>query len=228
MLWHIINRVKHAKTIEKIVIATVNNKNKAILDIASDTGVNIFVGSENNVLDRYYQAAKQYNADIIVRITGDCPLIDPQIIDKTTKYFLKHNYDYVSAGHIIDKENTGSNYPDGLDTEVFSFKALEKTWKEARLPSESEHVTSYIWGHPELFKIKEIKKMGKDLSHLRWTVDESKDLKFIREVYSRLYKKNNVFYTKDILELLKEHPQLSAINSHIKKNEGYYKSLRRD
>lgn len=229
MLWHVINRVRHAQMVEKIIIATIeNDENKKILDIASAMGIDVFAGSENDVLDRYYQAAKQYNADIIVRVTGDCPLVDPQIIDKATGYFLKNHYDYVSTGHIINKENTGSNYPDGLDTEVCSFKALEKAWQEAKLSSEREHVTSYIWSHPELFKIKGLNKRGKDLSHLRWTVDEARDLKFIREVYRRLHKKNSIFYMEDILKLLEKNPQLTTINNHIKKDEGYYTSLRKD
>jgi len=114
-------------------------------------------------------------ADVIVRLTGDCPLLDPKIIDKTVDYFLGNDFDYISTAH-ISKNQLKSTYPDGLDTEVFSFNSLKKTWKEAKLPSEREHVTPYVWKNPQIFKIKNLKH-NKDLSHLRWTVDEECDLK---------------------------------------------------
>ncbi|MBI5045415.1 MAG: glycosyltransferase family protein [Candidatus Niyogibacteria bacterium] len=229
MLWHVVDRVGHSKMIDKIIIATVDNdENKKILDVADDIGVSAFAGSESDVLDRCYKAARQYNTDIIVRITGDCPLIDPCIIDHTVEYFIKNSCDYVSTGHILNQENAGTNYPDGLDTEVCSFKALEKAWKEAKFLSEREHVTSYIWNHPEFFRIKGFSTIDKDLSYLRWTVDEDRDLKFVRAVYDRLYKKDSIFYMKDILTLLEKNPDLLRINSDIKKDEGYFRSLKED
>jgi len=227
MIWHVINRVKRAKNIDEIIVATTNLKeDKKIIEIAENSGVKSFAGSEKDVLDRYYKAAEKYNADTIVRITGDCPFADHEIIDKTIDFFKKNNFDYVSTGHIANQKH-GSNYPDGLDTEVFSFFALERAWKEAGLLSEREHVTPYIWKNENLFEVKTIDN-DKDLSSMRWTIDEDRDLKFVREVYKRLYPENKMFLMEDIINLFKKEPELLEINKNINKDEGYYKSLKED
>ena len=220
MLLHIIDRVKQAKRIDKIIIATTElKKDKKIIKIAKESGVEYFRGSENDVLDRYYQAAKKFSANTIVRITGDCPVVDPQLIDKTVDFFLKNNYDHVSTAY------PKATFPDGLDIWVFSFQALERAWKEAVLPSEREHVTSYMWKHRELFKIATFQN-DEDLSNMRWTVDEQIDLKFIRAIYKRLYKPGKLFLMKDILNLLNKEPKLAKINQSISRDEGYKKSLK--
>jgi len=228
MLWHVINRLKKAKLIDEIVVATTTRKeDKSIIRLSEENGVKSFAGSEEDVLDRYYQAAKTHNADVIIRITADCPLIDPRVVDRVVKHFLDGDFDYVSNTCVESGVTCKQTYPDGLDTEVFSFKALEKAWKEAKMQSEREHVTSYIWKQPDVFKIRRI-QYCKDLSNMRWSVDYEEDLRFVREVYKRLYKKGIFFHLEDVLTLLSEHPELMEINSVISKNEGYFKSLKKD
>lgn len=222
MLWHIIERVKRAKRIDKIIVATTDlQEDKKVVDVATTAGVDYFTGNEKDVLDRYYQAAKNFKADIIVRITGDCPVVDPELIDKTIDFFMKGNYDHVSTAY------PKATFPDGLDIWVFSFQALERAWKEAVLPSEREHVAPYMWKHRELFKIATFQN-DEDLSNMRWTVDEQIDLKFIRAIYKRLYKPGKLFLMKDILNLLNKEPELAKINQSISKDEGYKKSLKED
>lgn len=221
MLWHVINRLKQSRHLNDVVIATTTKeKDKAIIQLAKESKVKSYSGSEDDVLDRYYQAATRFKADTIVRITSDCPLIDPKVVDTVTEYFLAGNFDYVS--NILKL-----TYPDGLDTEVFSYKTLKRAWEEARLESEREHVTPYIWKHPQIFNIGSFEN-DVDLSHFRWTVDVDKDIQFIREVYQRLYTEDGIFYMEDVLNLLQQHPELLEINKDCRRNEGYAKSLTED
>lgn len=190
MLAHIIERVK-ASSVDKVIVATTTNpQDEPIVDIAKQYGVDYFLGSEHDVLDRYYNAATRFRADSIVRITADCPLIDPHVIDKIVQAYLKGNYDYVT--NVIKR-----TYPDGLDTEVFSYSALQKAWLEATLPEDREHVTLYVWKRPDLFNHYSVEQ-DKDLSRLRWTVDTQKDLDFVRDVYKCLGRRG-IFYMEDIL-----------------------------
>lgn len=221
ILWHIITRISYSKQIEKIIIATTDKEeDKVIVKLAEEMGVAFYRGSSDDVLDRYYQAARKFNVDPVVRITADCPLIDPEIMDNIIDYYLKGDYDYVSNG-------LKPTLPDGLDTEVFSFKSLEKAWAEAKKPSEREHVTSYIYNHPELLKIHNYEN-DVDLSGMRWVVDEEADYQFISEVYKNLYKDGKIFYVKDIIRLLEEMPELLKLNKGISRNEGYQISLLKD
>jgi len=210
MLWHVINRLKRAELVDEIIVATTTNReDEPIIELAEEIKLKWFRGSESGVLDRYYQAAKKYEADVIVRITADCPLVDPQITDKVIKYYLnnKNKFDYVS--NILER-----TYPRGLDTEVFSFNALEKSWYKAKKLYEREHVTPYICEHPETFRLANVEN-SKDLSYMRWTVDEEKDLEFVRGIYNRLYKKKEVFLMKDVFTLLKKEPHLMQINRKV-------------
>ncbi len=221
LLWHIIDRVKKAKHIKEIVITTTSCKgDDRIEEFAKKDNIRIFRGSEDNVLDRFYQAAKKFNIDVIARVTADDPFKDPRVIDKAINIFLKEDYDYVS-------NTVKPTYPEGIDIEVFSFKALEKAWKEADKTSEKEHVTPYIWKNPNLFKTFNF-EYKEDLSNLRWTIDYEEDYQFAKEVYKRLYKEGEIFYMEDILELLEKEPELAKINQGIVRNEGYEKSLRED
>jgi spore coat polysaccharide biosynthesis protein SpsF (cytidylyltransferase family) len=147
-------------------------------------------------------------------------LIDPEILDKIVDYYLAHDYDYVS-------NTIKPTMPDGLDIEVINYKSLQRAWKEARKLSEREHVTLYIYNHPELFKLFNYEHEP-DLSGMRWVVDQEEDYKFITEVYNVLYSHDKLFYTKDVLSLLAKHPGLSDLNNSIKRNEGLLKSLRED
>lgn len=221
LLWHVINRAKRIKSVDKVVLATTNESNDdTVVDFCKRVEIPCFRGSTNDVLDRYYQTAKSVNADIIVRVTADCPLLDPEISEMVVKDFLEGNCDYSS--NAIER-----TFPDGLDTEVFSFSALERAWKEAKLSSEREHVTSYIWKHPAKFKLRHVKQ-EKDLSFIRLTVDEPRDLEFVRKIYEHLYRPGNIFSMNDVIGLLGKNPDLLVINQDIQTNEGYLKSLKED
>ena len=221
MLWHIVNRIQNSGLIDEIIIATTSDKkDNEIADFAIKNNFNIFRGSEDDVLDRYYQTAKKYKADIIVRITGDCPLADPVLVDEVIQFYLDNDFDYAS-------NTIKPTYPDGLDTEIFSFNVLEQAWEEADLQSEREHVTPYIKKHSEIFKLGNFEN-STDLSHMRWCVDCDNDLVFIKEVFQRLYKKKQLFLMKEVLDLLKENPEFNEINRRNKRDERYFHSLKYD
>lgn len=209
MLVHVVERLKNAKLIDQIVIATTKDEDKAILKFADKSRVKSFAGSEEDVLDRYYQAARKHKADVVVRITSDCPLIDSEVVDKVVAFYLRNRrrVDYVS-------NSLKRSYPRGLDAEVFSSGVLKRTWQEAKEPHQREHVTPYIYEHPEIFSLVNIEN-SEDLSYMRWTVDEERDLEFIREIYKRLYKEGKNFLMKDILALLRKEPQLMEINKNV-------------
>ena len=205
MLWHIVNRVKRAELIDKIVIVTSTKKrDSSILKFAEQYGVASYAGSEEDLVDRHFQTAKKFKANAIVRITADCPLIDPQVIDRVIRHFLDGDFDYVS--NVVKR-----TYPTGLDTEIISYSALEKAWKETKTPLQRWRFTIYLRNHPEMFKLGNVTH-EEDISHMRWVVDTEKDLRFVREIYKALYKKNKIFYMKDILDLLKKRPELVEIN----------------
>lgn len=221
LLGHLVNRVRASKHIDGIVIATtVKERDDAIAEFAKGNGIDFSRGSEDDVLDRFYQAAVKYGLETIVRVTPDCPMLDPEVTDYVISQFVAGDYDYVS--NVLTP-----TYPDGLDTEVFSFHALKRAWNEAKLPSEREHVTAYIHKHPELFRLFNVKRQGEDLSWMRWTVDTDKDLLFAREIFKRLGSKG-IFHMDDVLRLLRDEPEILEINQGITRNEGYRKSLEKD
>lgn len=210
MLWHIINRVKEAESIDRVILATTENSiDDEIVSFADDGKIDVFRGSEEDVLDRYYQTAKEYDVANIVRITADDPLKDPVVIDKIVNIYMQNNADYVS-------NTINPTYPLGLDAEIFSFTALEKAWIEADEKYDREHVTPYLYTNPDKFKILNVEHDGENLSHLRWTVDTKQDMDFAREIYKQLYNKGEVFLMDDILGLLEKHPKLLELNKNIK------------
>lgn len=216
-----IERVKRSKTIDQLVVATsVNPEDRAIAGLCQRVGVDCFRGDPENVLDRFYRAAKQYKPEHVVRLTGDCPLADPSLIDDLVEFYLAHGCDYASNCH-------EPSLPDGLDAEIFSFSALEQAWKEAELPSHLEHVTPFIRSNPERFKIA-CYRYHTHLSHLRWVVDEPEDLEFVRRVYEALYPIKPEFGTEDILALLERKPELLKLNEGFRRNEGAMKSIKKD
>lgn len=220
LLFYLIERLRSSKMIEKIVLATTVNPNDQIIaDYAKEQGIAVYRGSEADVLDRYYQAAKENGLDTIVRITADCPMHDPQIMDEVIKRFVDvPESDFVA---------TGPTYPEGFDVEVFSFKALSEAWNEAKLISEREHVTPYIKKLADKFKI-EILSFEPDLSHLRLTVDEEVDFQVIKGLMERLYKPDRLFGLKDLLQLYGSEPEMFQLNQHVVRNEGYFHSLLKD
>lgn len=220
MISHIINRTKCVKAVNQIILATTKkDEDKILLDIAKNQNIFSFAGDEKDVLKRYFLAAEKFNADPIIRITGDCPLCDPKIIQKLIKIFNEKKIDYVS-NRIIP------TFPDGLDVEIFSFKALKKAEKEAKLQSEREHVTPYIYNNKKKFSIFNVKNK-KDLSLFRWTVDEKKDLVFVKKIFEAMEPKK-IFFMKDVEKVLKENPEFIKINNHISRDEGYLISKKSD
>lgn len=211
MLELMIERLKRAKELDGIVIATTDKTSEQpIVDLVNSLdGILLFRGSEDNVLARYYGAAVEYGAETIVRVTSDCPLIDPDVIDKVVRVYRekKNRFDYVAN---IQKRT----YPRGLDTEVFSFKALEKAYKEAVLKPDREHVTEYILQRPEMFRMLEVADTV-DNSSFRWTVDTKEDLELITKIYDALYCVNPDFRYTDILKLFEKYPEWKKINAHI-------------
>ena len=205
ILEYVVERVQRAWNISGVVIATTNDKkDDPIVEVAKNLGVFVYRGSEYDVLDRYYQAAKVYKIEHVVRITADCPLIDPRIIDHIIDYYIAVRPDYCSNVHT-------RTFPNGLDVEVFSFKALEKVWQRAFLDSDREHVTRYIRNQGTEFRAVNVEGK-KDHSDKRWTLDNPKDFEFIKTVIEGLYPTNSKFLTDDILEFLKKNPEVEDIN----------------
>lgn len=219
MLHYVITRARQAMMLDEVVIATSTQPSDDPIErFCREMLTPVFRGSQDDVLDRYYQAAMRFDASVIVRLTADCPLLDPRVIDRVVEHFRTGSYDYVS--NVVE-----CTFPDGLDTEVFRREALERAWREARLPSEREHVTPYIHKHPELFALGGVTN-AVDLSGMRWTVDEPRDLDFVRAVYERAG--SEMISTEEIVNLLQESPDIAKLNEGIDRNEGILKSLRED
>jgi len=221
MIEHQIDRMSFCKNIDQLVVATSNDKSDdTIENLCNKLGISCFRGDLHDVLDRFYQAAKLLKPDHIVRLTGDCPLIDPKVIDAVITKHLDDRADYTS-------NCCPPTYPDGLDVEVLRFSVLKESWEKAVLPSNREHVTLYVREKDNNYQLSNY--IGDvDLSEMRWTVDEPKDLEFVTKVYEELYHINNNFNTADILELLEDNDDISFINSAIQRNEGLLKSLHQD
>ena len=219
MLFRQIERIRHSQTIDKIVVATSSNAlDDPIENMCRDNGIDIFRGELDNVLDRFYQCAKLYKPEYIIRLTGDCPLIDWEVIDSVVRYCINKDFDFVE---------TSLAFPDGLDTEIMTMSALSEAWRCASLPSEIEHVTQYIINRSDKFN-NGVFESSQNLSHLRWTVDELEDFELVSKIYQELYVDNPFFLTSHILALLRQNPELSMINEAFTRNEGLQKSLKED
>jgi spore coat polysaccharide biosynthesis protein SpsF len=210
LLGYLVERVRRCKKLNDIVIATTDSPvDDCLARFARNENLSFFRGSEIDVLDRFYQAATLFKADVVVRITGDCPLIDPVVVDEAISYFLDQYplYDYVN--NIAPRR-----YPRGMDTEVFTYQALLETWKRAGSNSEREHVTPFIYLHPELFRLGHV-SCKEDLSSHRWTVDTPEDFALVKKILEYLYPKNPEFTIQDILRALCKNPEWVQINAHI-------------
>jgi spore coat polysaccharide biosynthesis protein SpsF len=207
MLALMIERLQRARTIDEIVIATsANPADDAIALLATDMGAHVFRGSEEDVLDRVVKAAQSRDADIIVETTGDCPLIDPGIVDKVVGDFLMGGADFVS--NVLPHTT-----PRGTDVRVFWAKDLAEINVRSQDPADHEHVSLHFWEHPERYRCRNVETdLPEAAAHLRLTVDESADLELVREVYQRLYPSNPAFTLADVLQLLDQQPGLAAIN----------------
>jgi len=214
VLEHDIDRIKRVKNIDEIVIATTTeDKDIEIAKEAERLNTPYFRGSESDVLSRYYYAAKEHEADVVVRLTSDCPLLDPKVTEAIIAYYLDNmdRYDYVS--NTLER-----SYPRGLDTEVFSFKVLERAFNEAVLERDREHVTPYLYLNKDKFNLGSYKSEV-DYSENRWTLDTEEDFTLINKIYDALYSKNQFFGMQEILELLKEQPELKEINREIEQKK---------
>lgn len=221
MLFRQIERLSRCEELGRLVVATsVDPSDDSLASECAARGIACYRGSLNDVLDRFIKSAMPYQPETIVRLTGDCPLADPALIDEVIRYFHAGGYDYVS-------NCVPPTFPDGLDVEVMRFACLEAAGREAALPSEREHVTTFLHAHPERFHLGNY-IAPVDRSGLRWTVDEPEDFEFVRTVYEKLYPVKPDFTTDDILDLLRRCPELRSINSTFERNEGLQKSLQGD
>lgn len=216
-----IERLRRSQRISRLLVATSTEASDDPLDTLCRTlGIPCFRGALDDVLDRFYQAALVAPSEHLLRLTGDCPLTDPEVIDGCIEFHLAGDYDYSTNA-------LQETFPDGLDVEVFRFSCLENAWKEAQLPSEREHVTPFIHRRPERYRIGHYRQ-ARDLSWLRWTVDRPEDFQLIEAIYNALYPNNPAFTTADVLTLLTRCPELTGINADLTRNEGYLKSLLAD
>lgn len=196
LLWHVIHRAKKIND-AKIIVATTRRKvDNEIVRIAKNSNVSFFRGKKYDVLDRYLNAAKKFNIDIIMRITSDCPLIDPNESKKVLKKFLDGKYDYVATDEI--------SYPKGLDTECFSFKTLMKASKLAKSKDYREHVTKFLYNNPKKFRVGFVYNKKRIPVTKNWVVDYKKDLDFVKEIYAFLYSEKKIFGMNDIIKILEK------------------------
>jgi spore coat polysaccharide biosynthesis protein SpsF len=216
-----IERMQSCETVDRVVVVTsTHTDDQPIVDLCQRLNIGFFCGSMENVLDRFYQAANKFKPDHIVRITGDCPLIDPEVVDDMVRLYLELGSDY------------GTNcvpptFPDGLDAEIFPFHALKLAHTEAFLPSHLEHISHFFEAQPERFKIANL-SCKSDLSGLRWTVDEPEDFEFVKRVFENLYPSHPLFGFEDILDFSGKNPDLVLLNKHFMRNEGLIKSKEED
>jgi spore coat polysaccharide biosynthesis protein SpsF (cytidylyltransferase family) len=221
MLERVVERVqKSARIDEVVVVTTMSRQDLPIVKLCASLELRVYCGSEDDVLDRFYQAGRLLGLTHVVRVTADCPLLDPRIVTDVVDLHLCTGSDYCS-NVLVER------FPDGQDVEVFTMEALARAWREATLASEREHVTPYLRGHPELFRQSSL-ECPRDLSSLRWTIDNQEDYEFTKQVYAALLPIDRYFGMDRVLDLLARHPELAKSNAHIGRNEGYVKSLKED
>jgi len=220
LLSYQIEQVRHARKIDDILIATTKNmEDDPIAQLARKEGLEVYRGSEHDVLDRYYQAAQKHGIEHILRLTGDCPLIDPIICDYVINLYMTSGADFV---------HTGPTFAEGNDCEIFSFINLEKAWNNAKLKSEREHCTLYLHNHPEKFN-KIVLTNDTDDSKYRFTVDNLEDFLVVKEIIERIGKREStIFKTDAIKNFFDTNPEIFKLNAHITRNEGLLKSFLED
>ena len=207
VLARVVNRSRRAALVDEVVVATtVRDADDAIVKECERLAVEYFRGDEADVLDRYYRTAREFSADAIVRITSDCPLIDPELIDATIHSFLGQMPDYATNALVV-------TYPRGLDVEVFTAEALARSWNSAKETYQRTHVTPYIYENPELFKILSLTAEN-DYSRYRWTLDTTEDLEAIREIYKHFLDDHRIHW-REVISLMESHPDLAEKNAHV-------------
>jgi spore coat polysaccharide biosynthesis protein SpsF len=221
LLQWMIERVEQCSLVDKVVIATSTCvDDDPISEWCAVNNRTCYRGDLENVLSRFYHAATHFNAQTIIRLTADCPIIDPKVIDEHIYFYQKHNYDYVSNGPVM-------TYPDGMGVEVFSYQALKKTYQEATLFSEKEHVTAYIYKHPEVFTLFNM-LYKKDYSGIRITIDYPEDFTLVKNIADALQPTMTSFSLEDIINYIEKNPDILNLNNKHSPNEGYELSLLKD
>ena len=215
LLWHVVNRLKYASKIDDIIVATtVSEKDDKIEEWCKENNVHCFRGSEDNVLNRYYSASEAFPSDYVVRITADDPFKEPKVIDAVITKLIEEGYDHVT-------NNLPPSFPEGLDCEAFKKSALDRSEKEAETAFEREHVTQYIYHHPEIFKIGNVSN-SENLSYLRWTIDKDVDFEMVKAVYAHRNSANKgILLMDEILDILKANPEIEKINSEVERSAMY-------
>lgn len=227
VLWHIVNRLRSVVEIDIVAVVTSERPaNDAIRSFCAQYDISCFSGSEEDVLDRFHQAAERWDGDPVIRITADCPLVDPEVVGNLIALFRSSGASVdlaaVATGAGVESEDfKGHRFPDGLDAEVVAFGALERAWKEATVPGDREHVTPYIWRQPNRFRIEHLMSSEGDLSNLRWTIDYPEDLTMVTRIYEALYDESRPFVMRDVLAFLKANPDVAALNGDRDNREGY-------
>jgi spore coat polysaccharide biosynthesis protein SpsF len=219
-----VERMRRSRRADRILVATPDTPaDQPLATLSRDLGLTCFQGSENDVLDRFYQACRSVgleDADAVVRVTADCPLLDPDLMDEIIGAHLAGDYDYVT-------NTLPPSYPDGLDVEVLRFAALARAWREAELPSDREHLTRFIRRRPEQFRHHNLAH-DPDLSALRWTVDQEEDLRFVTQVFEHFQPVGTAFSWRDVLALVEQRPDIAGLNRGIARNAGVQSALARD
>jgi spore coat polysaccharide biosynthesis protein SpsF len=213
MLARQIERLRRATTIDRLMVATSNDRSDdPIAALCAGLGIDCFRGSLDDVLDRFCQAAEQHQPEQVVRLTGDCPLADPAVIDAVVRFHLAGGYDYSS-------NTLHPTFPDGLDVEILRYAVLAEAGREATSAFQREHVTPFIHQQPKRYRLGDVRR-SPDLSALRWTVDTAEDFELVSRIYAALYPTKPNFALDDIIALFKSSPDLAKINAAYRRNEG--------
>jgi len=219
LLSYTISQLKECRRLHHIqVLTSDDSSDKPIVSFGKKEGIPVSRGSQSDVLDRYYQAARQLSVKEIVRITGDCPLIDPELVDRVVREFQTGGFDYV---------HTGARFPEGVDVEAILFDALERSWVEANEDYQREHVTAYIKENPDEFKISTV-DAARDLSGYRWCVDEQGDYDLVRTVIEGMGKEGGSLTMEAVIDFLNRNPEVRKLNQDVIRNEGLIISRRED
>lgn len=224
MLGHIIERVSRSPGVKRVIVATSDlPMDEPIRAYCTQLNIPVYAGDERDVLDRFYKSAVNFGSDPIIRITGDCPLADPEVIGRLLALYTAGGYDHIGvaagAGAMFLE---GRHFPDGLDAECFSFAALQQAWREATSPEDREHVTPYIWRNKALFRCGNL-WADTDYGQLRCTVDNMEDFEFITRIYTALYQVDKPFLLADVLRYIELNPELAEMNRSFVGQEGYLK-----
>lgn len=220
VLQRMIERVKKSKLVDEIIVVTsIEKNNLPILNLCANLGIRVGIGSEDDVLDRYYQTAKLLHPEYVIRLTADCPCFDAELLDEAI-CMLNPKTDYCGM--------MSETFADGLDLEIIKYNALERAWKDAKYLYEREHVTQYIIRHPEIFKHQDFVSPIGNFGNYRWTVDEMEDFELITKIYKHflIKEKNENFNYQDILDFINQNPDVLVINSRYQRNEGLLKSIK--